>query len=213
MDLTAYAALFLASAVNAALPGPCMLMTVGRTAGLGWRAGAAVTLGVLTADTLLVLGASAMMLGVLTLSTAALGVMKWAGIAALVVLAACSLRPAARVPADRLSARDGAAGLAVGLSSPYNLVFFLALLPQFLPADRPDLTAVAIMGAVLLAGVAVAQAGAILVGLGCCGVAVRSGPWVDRACAACLLAIAAAAATVPSGGAGISVGPALVSAR
>jgi threonine/homoserine/homoserine lactone efflux protein len=213
MDITALAALFLASTVNAALPGPCVLMTATRSAGSGWRAGAAITLGVLTADILLILGATAMMLGMLTLSASALGAMKWAGIAALVALAVRSLRTSARVPAEKLSARDGAAGLAVGLSSPYNLVFFLALLPQFLPGGRPDLATVSAMVAALLGGAAVAQAGAILVGLGCCRFAAFSGPWVDRACAACLLAIAAVAVTVPSGGAGLAVGPALVSAR
>ena len=93
MDITALAALFLASTVNAALPGPCVLMTATRSAGSGWRAGAAVTLGVLTADTLLILGATAMMLGMLTLSASALGAMKWAGIAALVALAVRSFRP------------------------------------------------------------------------------------------------------------------------
>ena len=155
-----------------------------------------------------------MMLGMLTLSASALGAMKWAGIAALVALAVRSLRP----PAQGSALRDyrpatAPPALAVGLSSPYNLVFFLALLPQFLPGGRPDLATVSAMVAALLAGAAVAQAGAILVGLGCCRFAAFSGPWVDRACAACLLAIAAVAVTVPSGGAGLAVGPALVSAR
>ena len=142
MGFAALAALFLASAINAGLPGPCVMLTAGRTAGSGWRAGAAVSLGVLVADALLVAVALVALVGAVKLSPSALVTMKWAGVIALVVLAVRSLRPAGpAAPAARLSPRDWAAGFAVGLSSPYNLVFFLALLPQVLPA-RPDMPAV-----------------------------------------------------------------------
>ncbi|PJN95720.1 LysE family translocator, partial [Amaricoccus sp. HAR-UPW-R2A-40] len=75
-------ALFVASFVNAALPGPCMIATMGRTLRGGWRKGALVSLGVLAADTLHIAAAIAALLGVLSLSPAALIAMKWAGIAA-----------------------------------------------------------------------------------------------------------------------------------
>ncbi len=215
MDLPALAALFLASAINAGLPGPCVLTTMGRTAGSGWRAGAAVTLGVLTADILLVVAAAMLMMGAMQVSPAAVGIMKWAGVAALVGLAARCLWPAMSVNgrAERMSARDVAAGFAVGFSSPFNLVFYLALLPQVMPSARPGMSTVAGMCGAILAGAAAAQVGAILVALGCAGYGHGFGRWVDRACAASLLAFAAAAAMVPAGRAGFEPGPAELSAR
>jgi threonine/homoserine/homoserine lactone efflux protein len=47
---------------------------------------------------------------------------------------------------------DGALGLVVGLSSPLNLIFILALLPQFVGLGRLDAGSVALASAAMLLG-------------------------------------------------------------
>ena len=213
MDITALAALFVASTVNAALPGPCVLMTATRSAGSGWRAGAAVTLGVLTADTAADPGRNrddgrhADAFGGGARRDEMGGDRRARG-------AGGAQPQAARqgFPVRELSARDGAAGLAVGLSSPYNLVFYLALLPQSFPAARPDSRRAAMVAALSgerpLRRPARSSSGSAAAALRPSRVRGWTGPAPRVA-----LAIAAVAVTVPSGGAGLAVGPALVSAR
>lgn len=190
-------ALFIASFVNAALPGPCMIATMGRTLRGGWRQGALVSLGVLAADTLLIAAAIAALVGVLRLSPAALTVMKWAGIAALLGLAVQCLRP------TRLRAASGPTGggclltgVTVGLSSPYNLVFFLALLPQIVTEAAPRGFFLG-LAAALLGGIFLAQAGAVLLSGACGRLGPGGGRWVDQATAALMIVLATAAALAP----------------
>lgn len=83
----------------------------------------------------------------------------------------------------------------VGLSSPYNLVFLLALLPQFVPTEIGLTTVVAVVAAVL-AGATVAQLGAVAVGLCSRGMFGGGARWLDRAGAICLIGFAATALTV-----------------
>ena len=188
--------LFAASFVNAAIPGPCMVLTFGRSARAGARAGIAVSLGVLVADLMLVLLAFGLARGAVALSSAGLGAMKWAGIALLLGLALYCLRAGERPPAEASSARrDGLAGLMVGLTSPYNLVFYLALVPQAMTEVPAGGEALAIIAATL-GGIALAQAGAVALALGCGTALGRRGRWIDYASAAALVLVAGTAATV-----------------
>lgn len=211
MELSALALLFAASFVNAAAPGPCMLLTFGRTVRAGPGAGVAVSLGVLSADLVLVATAFGVAAGMVALTPGGLGAMKWIGVALLCGLAAYCLRVAPAGPG--LPGRDGAAGFTVGLTSPYNLVFYLALLPQVMPTE-PTAASTLAMAVTTLSAIALAQAGAVALAVGWGAAAGRPGRWVDYASAAMMMAVAVTAATMPVGGAGDPTDAAtMVSAR
>ena len=171
METPALLLLFAASFVNAIVPGPVVVLTFGRAARSGLRAGTTVSLGVLLADLLLVALALGVALGAFALSASGFAAMKWLGIAVLFALALYCLRtadrPAAAAPPMRR--RDGVAGLMVGLTSPYNLVFYLALLPQVMPGP-PEAGAALAIAATTLAGIALAQAAVVAFALGCRGI-------------------------------------------
>ncbi len=74
----------------------------------------------------------------------------------------------------------------VGLSSPYNLVFYLAVLPQVLPSLGAG--AGLAIGLTAMGGIAAAQLGVVAVAAGCNGlVGERGGRAVDCATAVALL--------------------------
>ena len=199
MDPIALAALFAASFVNAALPGPCIILTFGRAARGGLGAGLRVSVGVLCGDVVLVSLALLALMGLLTVSQQSLAAMKWTGVAMLVVLAArmARARPAGRGPVgDRrgIEAGDILSGAVLGFCSPFNLVFVLALLPQFLPAEGMDADDALLVGGGFLAGPVVAQAGAALLGAGTLRLAGSGARWIDYAGAAALFGFAGVAA-------------------
>jgi len=199
MDPIMFAVLFSATAINAALPGPCTILTASRSGVAGQAAGIRITMGVLLANLTLVTVTLAVIHGALTVSDQAFGVMKWGGIAVLLALAVRMLlsqsanEASATRPSHGLS--EVGAGLMVGLSSPYNLVFLLALLPQFIPAEIGLATVVAVVAAVL-SGAAAAQLGAVAVGLCSRGVLGSGARWLDRAGAICLIGFAGTALAV-----------------
>jgi threonine/homoserine/homoserine lactone efflux protein len=88
MDPAMFAVLFSATAINAALPGPCTILTASRSGIAGQAAGIRITLGVLLANLILVTITLAVMHGALTVSDHAFAAMKWGGIAMLLALAA-----------------------------------------------------------------------------------------------------------------------------
>jgi threonine/homoserine/homoserine lactone efflux protein len=201
MEPLALTALFVASTVNAAFPGPCMILTVGRTARGGLRSGLRVSVGVLLGDVVLVGLAVLAMLGTLTLGHRALSAMKWGGALVLLVIAARMLRAGPERPAgtarrtDKLG--DVVSGAMLGVSSPFNLVFMLALLPQFIPPDGMDAGVALLIAGGFLAGVLVAQAGATLVGAGSLRLVGGQGRWLDYAGAAALIGFAGIALLAP----------------
>ncbi len=204
MEPIALAALFAASVVNAAIPGPCMILTVGRAARGGLGAGLRVSAGVLCGDVVLVGLALLTLMGLLTLSTQALGAIKWSGVATLFWLAArmCGARPSGREPpAERRGAEAGdlLSGAVLGFSSPFNLVFLLALLPQFFPVDGMGVHGALLVGGAFLAGPAVAQVGAALLGAGALRLAGPGARWIDYAGAAALFGFAGMAALAAVG--------------
>ena len=192
-----------AAAANSAVPGPCLLVASSRAATEGAGSGLRVTLGVALSDAVLLAASWAMILGALTLSDGAAEVLRLGGLAVLVALALVMLSvrpgqvagpvvgPVAGGPAlGRLRLGDGALGFALGLSSPLNLLFMFALLPQFVDLARPG------PGCVLMASAAVLLGGALPLVLACLlasRVRLRrpeTACRVTRACGAALLGIA-----------------------
>jgi threonine/homoserine/homoserine lactone efflux protein len=169
MELITLTAIASASALNSAMPGPCVALTVGRSARDGLRAGLSVTLGVLAANVALAALAMSIMLGVLNVSPGAFTVMKWVGAGALVALALKMLL--SRPPDGNHSAAtvgsplpDLAAGTMVGLSSPFNLIFLLALLPQLVPSYALDMLGIGLVVGTVVVGAAISQLGASFLG-------------------------------------------------
>ena len=200
METPALLLLFAASFVNAIAPGPVVVLTFGRAARSGLRAGTTVSLGVLLADLLLVALALGVALGAFALSASGFAAMKWLGIAVLFALALSCVRAADRPPGAAAPPvrRDGVAGLMLGLTSPYNLVFYLALLPQVLPGP-PEAGAALAIAATTLAAIALAQAAVVAFALGCRGVPGFGGRWIDYAAAATLVVVAGTAALLAGG--------------
>ncbi len=193
--MIAMAGLFGAAAASAAAPGPCLLVAANRAATDGLGSGLRVTLGIAGSKIILLIASWGLILGTLTLSRATEEFLRTGGLALLVILALGMLaaRPAPVAGATligglRLS--DGALGLALGLTSPLNLLVMFALLPQFVDLARLD------AAAVLQASAAVLLGGALPV-LIACRLAARvrmTGPdtarRVNRACGALLLGFA-----------------------
>lgn len=157
MDTFSFLALLAATAVNAVIPGPGMMLALGRSAARGFGAGVRVSLGMALAMLALIAVVWAVIAGTVSLSENGLFVLRILGIGVLIGLAWVLLfGPCAEAVASPglcagQSARgwlgDLGGGLAIGLSSPVRLFFLLALLPQFVDlaaASPSDLVMVTI---------------------------------------------------------------------
>lgn len=168
-----------------ATPGVDFLLTVGRTWQAGARAGAAAALGVSAGCVLHTLAAAFGLAALLALHPAALVAIQWAGAAYLAWLGLGLLRQAARGGvAGAAVAQAGAAqrslwaefrtGLFTNVLNPKVAFFFLAFLPQFVPANSPSPTA----SFLALGAWCVLQGTAFLLGL--VAVAAALGRWRPR---------------------------------
>lgn len=150
-----------AAAVNSAAPGPSLLVVSSQAATEDLGSGLRVTLGIAPYDAILLLVAAAMILGALTLSDTAAETLHLGGPAVPVALALAMLaaRPApVATPVaggkalGRLRPGDGALSPALGLSSPLNLLFMFALLPQFVDLGQPGPACPVLASAAVLFG-------------------------------------------------------------
>ena len=141
------AAVFLLNAT----PGVDFLLTVTRTLQGGARAGIAAVLGINAGCVVHALAAAFGLAALLALHPQAFVVIQWAGAAYLVWLGVGMLRQAWRGGASTAAAApDGAGalpwlanfrtGLLTNVLNPKVALFFLAFLPQFVPAGSPDKT-------------------------------------------------------------------------
>lgn len=192
MEPSALITLAIASALNAAAPGPVVVLVCARAAEAGWRSGLAVSLGAVAAVLALTGAVLLVLVGVLAFGDDALRLLRWAAVVILVTLALALLRTATpSLHPPRVRARqDVAGGLVVGLSSPFNLIFFLALVPPLLPGHALDGRAV--LGVLAAVGLGTFVANAALTLL---AVSVLRGPalgpqWLRRAAALLLLGFA-----------------------
>ena len=166
---------FLVSALLALSPGPDNVFVLVQSALRGPRAGLLVVLGLCSG---LVVHTAAVALGLAALfaaSAAAFTALKWIGAAYLLVLAWGAFRapvdaavaPGAAPEADgwRMVRR----GLAMNLTNPKVVIFFLAFLPQFAdPARGPVAPQLLVLGAIFILSTLLVF-GAIAVGSGLFG--------------------------------------------
>ena len=201
MEVSALLILTTASAVNMALPGPGIVLTFTRASCAGLPVAGLVSAGILLSSLILATAAAAILAGLMEVSQSALDTARWIGLA---VILAIALRlvftPAAADAGTPGAVRTGdlLSGFAVGLSSPFNLVFLLALLPQFAPA-RLDAQSAAAMIAAYLAGQVLVLAAVSSLGAAA-GRTLLRGPGarrLERTAGVALAAFAVAVATSP----------------
>ncbi|QKE83025.1 LysE family translocator [Arthrobacter sp. NEB 688] len=157
----------LASVVIVAIPGPSVLFTIGRALSAGRRAALLTVLGnaggILTQIVAIAVG-----LGPLVASSAAVYTgLKLVGAGYLVHLGVQSVRHRRDLAAAWSAGMPAApashavrAGYVVGVTNPKSLVFFMALLPQFVDRSGPVALQLLVLGAVF-AVVALAGDGAV----------------------------------------------------
>jgi threonine/homoserine/homoserine lactone efflux protein len=157
-----------------ATPGVDLLLTVSRTLAGGVRAGVAAAVGISSGCVVHALAAAFGLAALLALHPGTFRLIQWAGAAYLAWLGIGMLRSAAARPADAAlpgahadrvaPASDWAdfrTGFLTNLLNPKVALFFLAFIPQFVPAASPDKT----LSFLLLGGWFVAQGTLFLLAL------------------------------------------------
>ncbi len=188
-----------AAALKAAAPGPCILVAASRSMTEGLVQGLRVASGAVVANGLLLGLAVAALSGSIAVSGAAQGALRLAGLGLLVAFGLSMLRarpvPAAGPPAQgRLRLGAFALGLALGLTSPLNLVFALAVVPQFVDLGQIDAAGLATLAVAVLIGGALPLVGACLCAARLVTTGLRHTRVVTRLCGVALLGFAGIAA-------------------
>jgi threonine/homoserine/homoserine lactone efflux protein len=126
-------------------PGPDTAYIVGRSAQLGWRGGAAASIGISTGCLVHVFACAAGLSALLAASSAAFTAVKWLGAAYLCFMGIRMLLSRQRSPGldEAKQSGEGAAslhrvfwqGALTNALNPKVALFFLAFLPQFVTAD------------------------------------------------------------------------------
>jgi threonine/homoserine/homoserine lactone efflux protein len=148
----------IAAALLIALPGPSVLFAIGRTLALGRRSGLLSVVGnasgMLVQTALVALGVGA----IVSESIVVLTVIKFAGAAYLIYLGIQAIRHRKDVAAPvqtvapRSVLRLTGEGFVVGVTNPKSIVFFVAILPQFVvPSAGPIPFQLAELGLVFVA--------------------------------------------------------------
>ncbi len=197
MTLTTWWLFACTETVLCLIPGPAVMFVLSSALKAGARKSIASNLGILTANTVY-FGLSATGIGALLLSSKLFFTVKWAGAAYLVVLG-LRLLFARREPARRLEALNEHKshhlffnGFTLQMSNPKAILFFSALLPQFLNPHVAIVPQVAILGAT-----SVVIEFSILLGYGIAGAAItpRYARWTNRVAGGLLIGAGAGLAT------------------
>jgi len=185
------------------IPGPAVLSVIGAALGGTWRAGLATAFGILTGNAIYFVVSALGIASAIAASHTAFAVIKWCGAAYLAYLGIRSLmtREKAIEPTrfshdERHAARGWLTGTIVQLSNPKALVFFTAILPQFVDPRGNLWLQIAVLGAAGLAvelgvlGIYTAAADRIAAG----GFDPKRQLWAHRAGGLCLVGVALAVA-------------------
>ncbi|WP_300540996.1 LysE family translocator [Maricaulis sp.] len=179
-------------------PGPAVLLVTTQAMARGVRPGLATSLGILAGNTIY-FGLSVFGLGAVLVSSAFLfALIKWAGAAYLIWLGITTLRQARRVAEvsgpPRAADPAGPAfrqGLAKQLANPKSVLFFGALLPQFITPGVTGMADYGLMLAIMHATELPVLAGYAV--LGATGGAFVRGPvglvWRERVCGLSQIAV------------------------
>lgn len=162
LSLEAWLAFCVTETVLCFTPGPAVLMVVSASLGRGMRAGLYGGLGVIAANTLYFALSAAGVGALLLASREVFLAIKWAGALYLVVFGLRMLLSRSEAPAEPapdFARRSFLRGFVVQGANPKALVFFVALLPQFVDPTGPVGLQLLVLGA--------SSAAIELVALGC----------------------------------------------
>ncbi len=134
-------------------PGPGVLYVTARSLSQGRRAGFASMFGIESGEVVWLAAAATGVAAVLSASTQALDVLRFAGAAYLIYLGVQRWREVDRpaTPAPARLSRVFAQGFVTQLVNPKVAVFFIAFLPQFLNPSAPIALQVLVLGVVYVA--------------------------------------------------------------
>ena len=200
--LVAFAVLELALCL---IPGPAVLLTISHALRRGTRAGLAAATGILVGNTLYFLLSALGIVALLFASYGVFTVVKWAGVAYLAFVALRATFARHGVDPNDSALRAGerrralTSGFATQISNPKAIVFFAAILPQFIDPHRSIYLQVAVLtltSAAIELGVLTAYSLAAD-RLRRSAAAERASLWIERAGGLVLLAIAAWIAREP----------------
>ena len=135
----------LTSIIVILLPGTGVLYTLAIGLGKGWRASVWAALGCTLGIVPHIAASIAGLAALLHASALAFQIVKYLGVAYLFYMAWCVLRDGGALQVCERSAPISAArivanGFLLNILNPKLSLFFLAFLPQFVPADTPDAT-------------------------------------------------------------------------
>jgi homoserine/homoserine lactone efflux protein len=136
-------------------PGPAVLLVSAYGFRKGFPAAFASTLGIQTGNTIYLLISAAGLGALLATSALAFAIVKWAGAAYLVCLGAWTIWRAGKAETEerpRALSHPYVQALLTQLGNPKSVLFFGALLPQFLDTHRPLWPQYLILWAIVAAG-------------------------------------------------------------
>ncbi len=182
-------------------PGPAVMLVTAYGFRHGARAGFFASLGIEAGNTIYLLVSAAGLGAVLATSSFAFEIVKWAGAAYLVILGTLTICKAGReAPQDeksRVLTHPFVQALLTQLGNPKSVLFFGALLPQFLDVHRSLWPQYAIMWAIVAAGeIPILSGYGWIAAQGKRFVHPRFAAWRERASGAMLIFVGAIFATV-----------------
>ena len=181
-------------------PGPAVLLVSAYGFRKGFGAAFAAVLGIETGNTIYLLISAAGLGALLATSALAFEIVKWAGAAYLVILGSWTIWRAGKDAPDekpRVLSHPYVQALLTQLGNPKTVLFFGALLPQFLDVHRPLWPQYLILWAIVAAGETIIVGGyGWIAAQGNRLVHPRFAAWRERASGAMLIFVGAIFATV-----------------
>jgi homoserine/homoserine lactone efflux protein len=164
MDLSLWLTYFVATIILSLTPGPGVFSSLSSGLNHGFRMGVWNGVGMQVANLILVCVVSLGLGALLLASETLFSVVKWVGVAYLIYLGIVTWRSPARTferqSDDARTAKDVfLKGFLVNITNPKGIIFFVAILPQFIDVDRPQAMQYTILAATTFAVDLVIMAG------------------------------------------------------
>jgi homoserine/homoserine lactone efflux protein len=168
MDLSVWLAYLIATIILSVSPGPGVFSSLAAGISHGFRRGMWNAFGMQIANFILMGLVSVGLGAILVASETLFAVVKWAGVAYLVWLGFVTWRAPVRVfyaptdtPQPRATREVFLRGFLVNITNPKGIVFYVAVLPQFIDVARPQFVQYAILGLTTLVVDLIVMAGYI----------------------------------------------------